>query len=224
MTFYYRCSMKTKTAILLIPLLLLIGCGKPDQPTVSLYLAIQRGDIDQIERHISWGADINRLNIDGRRPLHVAAERGRIAITRLLIRNGADPNATDSEGHTPIHSALMNGRTQIADLLIKQGANYDPSRLLHQAVEKGVEDRDVIRFVLTRGGDINQPDDEGVTPLAKAIRGDYRVLVKFLIAAGADVNAPNRSGELQLQLAQQMKNPDIVRLLKRNGAKIPDKP
>ncbi len=224
MTFYYRYSMKIKTAILLIPLLVLSGCGKPDQPTVNLYLAIQRGDIDQIERHIRWGADINRLNVDGRRPLHVAAERGRIAITRLLMKNGADPNATDSEGHTPIHSALMSGRTQIADLLIKQGATYDPNRLLHQAVEKGVEDRDVVAFVLNRGGDINQADEAGITPLAKAISGNYRVLVKFLIAAGADVNAPNRSGELPLQLAQQMKNPDIERLLRRNGAKIPDKP
>ena len=57
----------------LIPLLILIlslaACGQPDPPTIGLYPAIHRGDINQIERHIKSGTDINQVDADGNRPL-----------------------------------------------------------------------------------------------------------------------------------------------------------
>ena len=67
----------------------LVACDSSDKPTLAFYLAVERGDIDQIQRHIDWGADINQLNPDGRRPLHVAAAKGSMVVTRLLVRHGA---------------------------------------------------------------------------------------------------------------------------------------
>ena len=204
--------------LLLALTLVLTACGKPDQPTIGLYLAIQRGDLDQIERHIAWGADINKKNVDGRRPLHEAAARGRHAITRLLIDNGADINARDQSDHTPLYSAIMGGRTQVAQLLVKRGAESDPDRLLDQLVESRVSDRDAIALLIRWGADINHLDNRGRTPLIQAISGGDRVLIKLLINKGADVNKPDGSGKRPLDLAVSLNDADIIRLLVKNGA------
>lgn len=42
--------------------LLLAACSEPDKPTIALNLAVERGDINQIERHVQTGSDINRPN------------------------------------------------------------------------------------------------------------------------------------------------------------------
>jgi ankyrin repeat protein len=203
-------------------LLILGGCSEPDPPTLALYPAVERGDLDQIERHIHWGTDINAIGPDGRRPLHSAAEAGRLVITRLLLDNQADIDALDDQGHTPLYLAIMAGRTQVADLLLERGARFDPTRLLHAAVRNRVGDRDVIRFLAERGADLNAPDDTGETPLIQAIRLRDRWLAKLLIAQGADVNAPDAGGRSPLGWARSTDNEEIARLLHRNGA-IPDR-
>ena len=197
----------------------LTACSPPDEPTIGLYLAIHRGDIDQIERHIQWDSDINQVDADGRRPLHVAAERGRLAVVRLLIKHGADLDALDRQGNTALYSAVMAGRTQVALLLIKNDSSIDADQLLNQAVANGVTDRDVIRFLLDQGAEINHQDEMGRTPLIMAISYDNRIMVKLLIANGADVNKPDSSGKTPLMLANERKITEIIRLLKRNGAR-----
>lgn len=100
---------------------LLFACDSADKPTLSLYLAVQRGDIDQIQRHIVWGADVNQLDVDGRQPLHVAALQGELVVIRLLLKNGADIDGLDRNGHSPLYIAVMGGKTQVADFLIEKG-------------------------------------------------------------------------------------------------------
>lgn len=214
--------MKTLLSILL--LLLVVGCSQPDKPTIDLYPAIQRGDIDQIERHIHWGSDINTVDVDGNRPLHVASSQGRYVITKLLLKHGAEIDALDRNGHSALHRALMRGRTKVAELLIQQGAMFDADQLLDEVVYNNVADRDVIAFLLAQGADSNHLNPAGFTPLAEAVNREQRVLVKLLIAAGSDINRPTGEGRTPLDLAIQRNNPDIIRLLERNGAKTSPKP
>lgn len=210
--------MQRLSICLLLALLSITGCSDHDRPTISLYLALQRGDIDQIERHIYWGADINKAGPNGQMPLHVAAEKGRPIITELLLKHGAEINSRDSNGHTPLHTAIMSGRTQVAEFLIRHGAEFNPDRLLEDMVHKDVTDRDVIRLLLKNGADINHKSDQGNTPLLDAIQQNNRALVKLLIANGSDVNMPGGTGQTPLQLANQIKDDFIIRLLVTNGA------
>lgn len=198
--------------------LLLSACGKPDKPSVPLYLALQRGDIAQIERHIYWGADLNKINPDGSMPLHAAAKTGRLVVVELLLDNDADINIRDAKNHTPIHEALMSGRTQIARMLIKRGAEFDANWLLEEAVNNQVADRDVIEFLIQRGAEINHTAENGDTPLHMAVKQDNRVLSKLLIAHGANVNSKDATNHTPLWHAIGRHNRDIVKLLKRNGA------
>ena len=214
---------KTGRAILILlsAAILASGCADPDRPTIGFHLALQRGDIDQIERHIFWNADINKMGPNGQPPLHVAAEKGRFIVTELLLKHGAEIDGKDTNGNTPLHTAIMFGRTQVAEFLIKRGAEFNPNSLLEDMVSNSVTDRDVIRLLLRNGADINHLSDQGNTPLLDAIKLDNRVLVKLLITNGADVNKTGSSGQTPLQLAKQLQNGSIIRLLVKNGAVEP---
>lgn len=208
----------------MIVLFIITGCSDPDHPTIGFHLALQRGDIDQIERHIFWGADINQADPNGERPLHTATGQGRLIITELLLKHGADIEGRDGGGNTPLHTAVISGRTQVAELLIRQGAKFNPDQLLADSVRNNITDRDVVRFLLLKGANINHVSANGITLLLDAINHGNRVLVKLLIANGSDVNQAGGSGQTPLQLANQNKDESIIRLLKKNGAVSAQKP
>ena len=199
---------------------LLSACDSAQKPTLSLYLAVQRGDIDQIQRHIDWGADINQIDVDGRQPMHVAAEQGEQVVVRLLLENGADIDSLDSEDRTPLAIAIINGKTQVEEFLIEKGAAYDVNQLLFATIENNVTDRDVFRLLTSLGADLDHMNSNGNTPLLLAINSDARVLVKYLISAGADPNKRNRAGKSPLYIATEKGDDDIIRLLQRHGAKL----
>ncbi len=214
--------MKKLLLLLLISFLatVLINCSQPDKPTIGLYVAIKRGDIDQVERHIFWKADINKLNIDGQTPLHESAASGRIIISRLLLKNGAEINKKNKDNQTALDIALLNGRTQLADLLIdKFSAEFDATQSLFDIVRLNVHDRDVIRFLVRRGAQINSLDKNGDSPLIIAVKHGQRLVAKHLIDSNADVNIPGSDGITPLAQARQINNQDLVSLLESNGAR-----
>lgn len=208
-----------KTILLLILLtILLTGCGAPEQPTVTLYLALQRGDIEQIERHIAWGTDMNQLDRDGYAPLHVAVREGRIAIARLLIRRGVDINLQDAHGHTAIYHAVLGSHLRIADLLLEAGTELDATALLLDAVQQGVIEREVFRYLAGKGANLEKQDERGDTPLLIAIREGNHRLARHLVSFGANVTVTDAEGKTALEIAKSLKLGDIALLLQRNGA------
>lgn len=214
--------MKKVLLLLLISFLgtVFTGCSQPDQPTIGLYVAIKRGDIDQVERHIFWKTDINSLNIDGQTPLHESAINGRIIISQLLLKNGAEINKKNKDNQTALDVALLNGRTQLADVLIdKFSAGFDATRSLFDIVNQHVHDRDVIRFLVRRGARINSHDENGDTPLIIAVKNGKRLVAKHLIDSKADVNVSSKDGVTPLATAKQINNQDLVSLLLSNGAR-----
>lgn len=209
---------KIVSSMLAALLLTLTGCAAQDEPTIGFYLAIHRGDLDQIERHIHWGTDINLADANGDPPLHVAVTQGRYVISKLLVKHGANIDARDAAGHSALYAALMMGRTQIADFLVDSGAAFDADELLDATVRNNVTDRDVLEFLRRKGADPNRPDPTGKTPLINAVESGNRVMARMLIGIGADVNRPDKEGKRPLQYAQTGAVPEIVSLLTRNGA------
>ena len=197
-----------------------LACSEPPHPTLTLYRAVENGDLDQLKRHIHWGTDINARDRDGNMPLHVAAAKGRWFIAKLLIENGAAIDALNRKGDTPLWEALLNGNAKLAELLIQHGAGFDPNTLLQRVARDGVADKDVIEFLTAHGAAIDTRNADGDTPLHVAIAGGHRLLTRFLILAGADVNAHDSQGRTPLQIAAGVDNKYIIEMLQRSGAVV----
>ena len=209
--------MSRKLLYILCLTLLLSACGGPDKPTISLYLAVQRGDIDQVERHIYWDSEINAPFPNGRYPLHEAANAGRIILVKLLIKNGADLSVEDSLAYTPIDLAILSGRTQAAEVLRKAGAGFDASRLLLAAAKRDTEDRDVVRFLKSHGADMEARSSNGDTALLIAAKRANNRLLHHLAEQGSDINAQDAEGQTALDIATRKGSMELVGFLQRNG-------
>jgi ankyrin repeat protein len=197
----------------------LTGCSEPDRPTITLYLAVQRGDLDQLARHIHWGSDINAVLPNGQYPMHTAAEQGRIIMAKELLKHGADIDQPNADGDTPLDLAILNGRTQLAELLLARGATLDASALLLKAAAVGVTDRDTIRILIQHGADTEQRNAAGDTALLIAIRQDNHRLASHLVQQGADVNVRTANGTSALDLARELDAGELISLLRRQGAR-----
>jgi uncharacterized protein len=199
-------------------LLLLFGCGKQPEPTINLSRAVHIGDIDQLERNLSWGSDVNKVGPEGLTPLHIAAQKGSLVMTKILVKHQANLESLDPQGHTPLLKALISRNPIVAEYLVDSGAKLDPDKALHVTAALGSADRDVISFLLKQGASLDNLDDKGNTPLHSAILNDQRVTAKYLINRGASLDIPNQEGLTPLGLAKKRGNQDIIRILQQFGA------
>jgi ankyrin repeat protein len=79
------------------------------------------------------GADVEAVDGDGYRPLHLAAERGNTKYAQLLLDRGADVDAIDRRGCTPLVIACGCFRNThceaILELFARHGANPNGTSL-----------------------------------------------------------------------------------------------
>lgn len=204
--------------VCLVAALVATGCSNPDPPTLSLYRAVYDGNINQLQRHIAAGSDLDARDPDGNTPLHVAALQGQIVMVEMLIEHGAAIDARNSGNATPLELALTKGRTQLAEVLLRGGATFDPDAMLHEMVTEQVADRDVYRFLMKHRANIDARDAAGNTPLHRAAQLGYRLTAKQLIANGADINARNPEGATPLALAVAAGQGETAQLLRLQGA------
>ncbi|MET0045081.1 MAG: ankyrin repeat domain-containing protein [Candidatus Thiodiazotropha sp. 6PLUC3] len=199
-------------------LILLFGCSKQPEPTINISRAVHLGDIDQLERNLYWGSDVNQAGADGLTPLHIAARKGSLVMSRILVKHQANLEALDEQGHTPLIYALIARNPIIAEYLLNSGAKLDPDNALHITAALGSADREVISFLIKHGASLDNLGDKGNTPLHSAILNDQRVTAKYLINRGASLEITNQDGLTPLELAIKRDNQDIIRILKQFGA------
>jgi ribA/ribD-fused uncharacterized protein len=140
------------------------------------------------------GADTSAKDRNGATPLAGAVEKGRIEMVDLLLEHGA-ARVWDSSGESLVGEALGLGRLEIAELLLRHGATFDATKpgRLHTAAQG--QHLPVLRWLLDRGADIDQRDEDGDTPLLTAARSGRAGAVSTLIALGADVRLRNHRGD-----------------------------
>ena len=89
----------------------------------NLFLAVEKNDLDGIERSILNGADPNTPDkLTGRTALHKCSSS---EAARKLLENGANPHIKDINGDTPLHMACINLKKDIASGIIEFGGNTE---------------------------------------------------------------------------------------------------
>ena len=133
------------------------GPRRTDDGVTPLLTAIDRGDLQAVDRLIASGTNVRAANREGMTPLAMASLNGDLPIIDRLLKAGADPNERGPNGETLLMFAARNGRV------------------------------DVITRLLAAGADVNARERlRGTTALMWAAEQRHPEAVKVLLAAGAD--------------------------------------
>ena len=158
----------------------------------ALHFAVRSGNLQEVNKLLASGADVNARDDLGGTPLLDAAWSGNVDITRVLLQHGADVNAVHREaGSTALEYAVLTGRSAIVRLLLAAGADtnrryrYDQT-VLHIAAARGF--LPILELLVNPHASLNPVDANGNTPLDEAVLHDHAEAVRFLLAHGADVH------------------------------------
>jgi len=136
------------------------------------------------------GLDINQQDQDSNTPLHLAAQCGHLHRIQYLLKEKAKINAKNQQGSTPLEKAASRNQVQAIQLLIQHGANIH-LRNHHgwSALDIAVQHHHLDATTLfIEAGVSPDRENQGWTPLAKAVADKQARLVSKLIRAGADPN------------------------------------
>jgi hypothetical protein len=106
-------------------------------------------------------AELNRLDTEGRAPLHYAAWNGLTAPCEALLAEGAEVDVRSGDrGSTPLHFAAGMGHVLVVEVLLKAGASpsardwvdkWSPLQLARQDLFKSTATPEIIQALLRAG-------------------------------------------------------------------------
>lgn len=181
----------------------------------NIYVAAQLGNAARINKILEKNPElVNTLSRAGRTPLHYAANGGHIDAVKALLANGADVEAERTSGFTPLHDAIVKKQRDVAKLLIAHGAK------IHGEMSAAYVDKQTVQLLIDLGGDVNQRDKGGDSPLDEAAFLGNTEVLKLLLDHGADINASGKYGSTPLHAAAGRGEAEAAELLIENGAEV----
>lgn len=149
-----------------------------------LHNAVRCGTLEECQRLIGAGMNVNLTDNKRRTPLHIAAWKGDARLVKLLLRSKCCPVDKALDGFTALHFAAMSGSAESCDLLISKQRSLLKDRVskgnktaLHLAITKG--NLDVVEKLLELGADVTAKQGNGKNVLELATTDAmYQVLKK----------------------------------------------
>ncbi len=219
----------------------------PLSTVVSFLLvnAAENGKLSNARALIEKGADAN-FRDSYKTPLWSAANGGYLEVVKLLLAQGAKDDdgyalaAAYEEGHSEIEAlldratpkplspktvnrllfaALRKGDATRFVALVDRSTQDERDELLLYSVSKIKQERvDLVRLLLDKGANVNQPTKYKTALMYAASEGNAEI-VKLLLDKGAQVNVQTDEGTA-LMMAVTGSNAATVRLLLDAGADV----
>ncbi|KAF7591009.1 hypothetical protein BBP40_002151 [Aspergillus hancockii] len=176
-------------------------------------------------------AIVNVRNTSMKTPLHLATEAANLAcVNRLLAVPTIHPNPEDVNGRTPFWWATCKQTAPLVRTLLDRHVNYNvPDQWGTTPLHNLVTTKDasgLVRSLLAKPRlELNTVDDNGYTPLARAVAiGEASVVRMLLQKSDIRVNAESIHETGPLFLACRAGRADMVKLLlEQEGANINQK-
>ena len=196
----------------------------------SLHEAAQKGDVEDMQRILKLGVNINASHGDGIKvrnwsaiTANLAAQTGPPAVAQLWAAQRAEVGAMALAGDRPIHRAAYGNQPDAAVFLLENGADIDAKNergwtALHWAALCG--NTRVLKTLLAAGADPNARDQDDATPLHMAAEVGCLEAAKALVLFNADVNADDKYGITPLHWASFDGQSKLVSFLIAHGAKV----
>jgi hypothetical protein len=165
-----------------------------DRIGTGLMIAAWNGNIPMMALLVERGADVNKANGLGERPLMHAAWRGQLEAIQWLLKNGARINS-DPMRWSALHYAVFAGQAGAAALLLEKGADINArstngSSVLMMAVYEGHEP--LVKQLLARGADASVKNDRGEGALEWAFKFKHLGIARMVASPQEFVAAANR--------------------------------
>jgi ankyrin repeat protein len=204
----------------------------------ELHIAVDQKDVKKVKKLLSKSKKIKPLlttfDADGNTPLTTALRNNDAEMVELLLQayqqTKADINLRDKNGYTALHMAVATTDDKILLRLLQfdgidvDVGNDDKNRPLHYFCQKFKSPNcsDPFQIFIEKGCNVNAQNNNGETPLHKAIfNNSVRLLmVDLLLKNGADVNLLNSMGESPLHYAVRLGRDDLVSVLLKAGADV----
>ena len=151
---------------------------------------------------VTHGAQVNARDEMGKTALVHAVDRGDVAVVEALLQAGADASIADEKGTTALMYALQ-----------------EPSPYNR---EGSTELRVAAAQLLLKGkvGDVNAQNENGETPLMRAVDLGEIEIVKSLLDRGANINLSDVLGNTAAVRAYEKDQTVIQQLLKDKAPKL----
>ncbi len=170
---------------------------------------------------LSKQVQINAADGTGQTALHWATVRGSLPVIEALLRAGADYEIKDNRGYTAIHVAAQYGQTAVLYHLVR------PMHVLActpwartQTISPNVRYCVCLTPLqaLKWGIDMDQPDNDGRTPLHWAAYKGYADTIRLLLVLDARYDLADKEGCTPLHWAAIKGNGEACTVLLQGGS------
>lgn len=89
----------------------------------ALHIVAQRRDLEWLRFLLARGADANKANVKGQRPLGIAVSLGWVEGAQILLQQGARADDPGAAGETALITAVHQHDVEMVRVLLKAGAS-----------------------------------------------------------------------------------------------------
>jgi ankyrin repeat protein len=175
----------------------------------EIFTAAREGNGGEVKRLLDADPTLlERVDVDGDRPLIVAASYGQLEVVRLLMEIGANLNATGSWGDTALICAATRGHVEVTALLLSKGAhaNSNDGGVTPLMLACRMDHLGVVKILVQHmaGQGLDERDSQlGWTALHGAAFKGHEEVVRFVLLAGADPTVTDDEGRTPRAVAEQ---------------------
>ena len=173
---------------------------------------------------IRGGADLNRIDAWGKKPLQSAAEMGYSDVCEAILASGfpIDLGTAIRLGKREIARKMLADHPEIAKHVEPDSDLWANTSPLGIAALKG--DKELVELLLKAGAPVNaitdRPEAGDMTPLCNAVWSNHYEIAKLLCEAGADCNVTGgRQFPTLLGFAMKHSDRAMIDLLIKYGAR-----
>jgi ankyrin repeat protein len=204
--------------------------AKNEAGETALTFAIQHSE-DNLIKVLIEKADINMRDELGNAPLHLALKKEKDDIFKLLLEKKADVNipgrgSAKTNDQTVLYIAVARNDEELIRDLLDRGA--DPNKAdsvgslpLVEAVLSESLNIEIVKMLIEKGADVNKRETESDGTALIFLASNKQTsaetrqeAVKLLLEKGADKSIKTNKGKTALDWAKEVKNQDVVELLK----------
>jgi len=153
--------------------------------------------LEEIEKSIDFGKNINSQNFSKNTPLIIASFYGYSKIVDYLIEKGADLDKQNDSNDTALTTALNENEFEIAKTLINNDANVDLSNHSNKTpliIASEKNNLEMVKLILKKIPKINTVDDDGFNAIFYAVYNNNLEMVKLLFEHNGDLNIEDDLG------------------------------